>query len=267
MLDFLQGLDEDIRKALVTGLRNLWTHDSTAIEGNSLTLGETAFVLEEGLTVSGKPLKDHQEVVGHARAIDRIYDMVQRETAITEQDLFDLHKAVQVEAILDINKPVGKWKAEPNGTYIIRDGKQFFYDYAAPADVPVLMERWLNSLNMNSGTKRTRDEVISAYANLHISFVHVHPFFDGNGRIARLVSNIPVLRSGFPPIVIPREKRLEYITCLSEYELALGSPGADAELPVQNNYLDNFRFFCEEAWKESLDLVDDAHKNQEKREK
>jgi Fic family protein len=72
MFGFLQNLDNDIRDALLKQLRNLWTHTSTAIEGNTLTLGETAFVLEEGLTISGKPLKDQQEVVGHARAIDLI---------------------------------------------------------------------------------------------------------------------------------------------------------------------------------------------------
>ncbi|CAK8719934.1 hypothetical protein LDFHOB_09360 [Candidatus Electronema aureum] len=63
------NLDADIRAALLIQLRDLWTHTSTAIEGNSLTLGETAFVLREGLTIAGKPLKDHQDVVGHARAI------------------------------------------------------------------------------------------------------------------------------------------------------------------------------------------------------
>jgi Fic family protein len=66
----LHGLDADIRVALLQQLRDLWTHGSAAIEGNTLTLGETKFVIEEGLTVSGKPLKDHEEVVGHARAIE-----------------------------------------------------------------------------------------------------------------------------------------------------------------------------------------------------
>ncbi len=77
MFTFLNGLDDDLRKALLIQFRNLWTHTSTAIEGNTLTLGETAFVLEEGLTISGKPLKYHEEVVGHARAIDLIYDFIQ----------------------------------------------------------------------------------------------------------------------------------------------------------------------------------------------
>ncbi len=95
MFDFLKDLDNDIREALLVQLRNLWTHTSTAIEGNTLTLGETAFILEEGLTISGKPLKDHEEVVGHAKAIDLVYDFIRTGADLNENDLLDLHKAVQ----------------------------------------------------------------------------------------------------------------------------------------------------------------------------
>jgi len=84
MLIFFKILDSDLQKALLVQLRNLWTHTSTAIEGNTLTLGETAFVLEEGLTVSGKPLKDHEEVVAHARTIDRVYDLLEKESPFGE---------------------------------------------------------------------------------------------------------------------------------------------------------------------------------------
>ncbi len=72
-VEFFQHLDSDIKAALKAQLRDLWTHTSTALEGNTLTLGETKFVIEEGLTVSGKPLKDHHEIVGHAGAIDLTY--------------------------------------------------------------------------------------------------------------------------------------------------------------------------------------------------
>ena len=87
LLTFLQNLDPDLRRALMLQLRNLWTHSSTAIEGNTLTLGETAFVLEEGLTVSGKPLKDHEEVMGHARATDLLYQILQEGRKFTENDM------------------------------------------------------------------------------------------------------------------------------------------------------------------------------------
>ncbi len=124
MLNFLNGLDNDLRKALLIQLRNLWTHTSTAIEGNTLTLGETAFVLEEGLTISGKPLKDHEEVVGHARAIDLVYELIQNDTVFREKELFSLHKAVQTQIVVDVYKPIGGWKKEPNSTVAVVDDKQ-----------------------------------------------------------------------------------------------------------------------------------------------
>lgn len=220
-MKFLDGLDSDIRAALLAQLRNLWTHASTALEGNTLTLGETAFVIEEGLTVSGKPLKHHQEVVGHARAIDLLYALLGAEI-ITESDLFILHRAVQTEAVLDILNPVGAWKREPNGTYAVTpDDRQLFIEYATPGDIPALMAEWLALLNAGLHPK---DEAaaLAAYADLHVAFVRVHPFFDGNGRMARLLANIPVLRAGFPPIVIANERRREYLLLLAGYELATG---------------------------------------------
>ena len=88
----LGGLDRDLQQSLLNQIRDLWTHTSTALEGNTLTLGETKLVIEEGLTVSGKPLKDHQEVMGHARAIALIYEGL--DGPMTESRLFDLHRAV-----------------------------------------------------------------------------------------------------------------------------------------------------------------------------
>lgn len=143
MFTFLNGLDDDLRKALLIQLRNLWTHTSTAIEGNTLTLGETAFVLEEGLTISGKPLKDHEEVVGHARAIDLMYNFIRKEREPTEEDLFVLHKAVQTEVVVDAYKPIGAWKVEPNSTVSVVDGRQIIFEFSPPQDVPELMQKCL----------------------------------------------------------------------------------------------------------------------------
>jgi Fic family protein len=142
-LGFLKNLDDDLRKALLIQLRNLWTHASTAIEGNTLTFDETAFVLEEGLTVSGKPLKDHEEVVGHVRAIDLISDCLQKGGEFNTSDLYALHKAVQTEVIIDVDKPVGAWKKEPNSTIGVIDGKQVIFEYGPPVEIP----RWMKEKN------------------------------------------------------------------------------------------------------------------------
>ncbi len=266
MFNFLQNLDNDIRIALLAQLRNLWTHTSTAIEGNTLTLGETAFVLEEGLTISGKPLKDHEEVVGHARAIELVYDLIRRKSDPTEKDLFELHKAIQTERIIDIYKPVGAWKVEPNSTVIVSGDIQTIFEYALPKDVPELMQSWLALFQTTCWENTANKEAaLSAYVYLHVSFVRIHPFWDGNGRIARLIANVPVIISGYPPIIIPREHRREYIEALSEYHLAVGTVTARNELLPDVDKLERFKRFCAKSWIESIKLVDNAHRKQQER--
>ena len=266
MLSFLEGFDGDICKALMAQLRNLWTHTSTAIEGNTLTLGETAFVLEEGLTISGKPLKDHEEVVGHARAIDFVYDLIRRESDLTEKDLFDLHKAVQTERIFDVYKPVGAWKVEPNSTVVVSGDTQIIFEYASPKDVPELMQSWLSLFQKTcKENAANREGALTAYVYLHVSFVRIHPFWDGNGRMVRLIANVPVIRAGYPPIIIPKERRQEYIEALSEYHLSVGTVSARSELLPDVNKLNRFKRFCTESWSESVNLLDNARKKQQER--
>ncbi|MCK5542676.1 MAG: Fic family protein [Desulfobacterales bacterium] len=267
MLNFLKDLDNDLRKALLHQLRNLWTHTSTAIEGNTLTLGETAFVLREGLTISGKPLKDHEEVVGHAKAIDLIYNLVENQNSFTEKELFSLHKAVQTKEVVDVYKPIGGWKKEPNSTIAVVEDKQVVFEYAPPGDVPLLMENWFElyreidqSLKLND-----RKSALAAYVQLHVSFVRIHPFFDGNGRLARLIANIPVLKSGLPPIIIPREQRKQYIDALSAYHFSTGQIKAGEVLLPNQDALKPFSTFCEHAWGESLAIVEDMQQRQQLR--
>jgi Fic family protein len=262
---FLEGLSEDIKKNLLEQLRVSWTHTSTAIEGNTLTLGETAFVLSEGLTISGKPLKDHRDVEGHARAVDVLYNLVGKDK-IVEDDLFDLHRLVISEYVLDFYKPVGAWKRDNNSTSITVGGKQTLIEYSNHWEVPKLMQRWLDMLNAANQSAKERQDVLSAYAKLHLSFVGIHPFWDGNGRIARLVSNLPCLMAGFPPAIIAKEKRYDYITALAEYQLAYSVPSLKTELVQEGPLLDRFRAFCEKNWQTSLDLVEQAHTLQRNRE-
>ena len=267
-MDFLAALDSDLNSALKAQLRDLWTHTSTAIEGNSLTLGETKFVIEEGLTVSGKPLKDHQEVIGHARAIDLIYGLLVKKK-LTETDLFDLHKAVLNQVVVDVYKPIGGWKLEPNGSYYFNETtqKQEFYEYSPPQQTPALMKEWIAKFNRRILKKHTRSESAKIYAETHISFVTVHPFFDGNGRVARLVSNIPVLNSGHPPILIPKESRKTYIDIIVKYQSEAGIIELGKPLVSQCEGLSQFTEFCKRCWSSSLELVDKAYQVQVERDK
>lgn len=259
---FLDGLDPDLQRSLLKAIRALWTHTSTAIEGNTLTLGETAFVLEEGLTVSGKPLKDHQEVVGHARALDVLMDLAHSERPMGEGDLFDLHCAVQTAVALDAQCPVGAWKNSPNGTQAVDgEGRIRFIEYAAPADVPALMLDWLADLNRSMATWRIQNAA-ARYADLHQAFVRIHPFCDGNGRMARLLANLPLLRAGMPPIVIPRERRADYLRLLASYDFAAGPARAGVPILPQEGDSEPFRAFCGGCSRVVDELVQDARKTQ-----
>ena len=265
LLGFLSHLDNDLRASLLNQIRDLWTHHSTALEGNTLTLGDTHFLLEEGLTISGKPLKDHQEVIGHAKAIELIYRGLQY--AVSETFLFQLHHAIQQELVRDIYKPIGDWKLEVNGTYAITtQGEQTFIEYASPADVPVLMSEWIKRVNDIDHKKITLNSAPSVYAELHMGFVHVHPFWDGNGRMARLLANIPLLKAGLPPLMITQELRREYITELSTYQITVGTLTSTRGVWPAADSLSEFTIFCAKAYKKTHTLVTATETIQKKRE-
>jgi fido (protein-threonine AMPylation protein) len=259
-------LDPDLKKSLKAALRDLWTHTSTAIEGNTLTLGETRFVIEEGLTVSGKPLKDHNEVIGHAKAIDLIYDLV-KASELTEDALFNLHKAVMDSTGFDFYKPVGAWKNDLNGVNFFNEktGKQDYIEFPPPGEIPALMKDWIELFNSRLRKKLSPEKALDVYSELHTSFVSIHPFFDGNGRVARLVSNIPVLKAGLPPVIIEKTQREKYIQLLGNYQLEAGPdlprPGKLFDPPA----LASFKQFCRESFKASQQLVDDFQKRQVQR--
>jgi len=261
----LAGLDPDLQRSLLAQMRDLWTHGSTAIEGNTLTLGETKFVIEEGLTVSGKPLKDHEEVVGHARAIELIYGLLSDWPArtVTPAQLCELHRAVQTNVVSDIYKPIGAWKVEPNGAYAVTDaGRQTFIEYAAPADVPTLMDTWLAQLNRLGGQQLDEDAAIAAYARLHLGFVHIHPFWDGNGRMGRLLANLPVLSSRHLPVVIEVRERKRYIDTLAAYQLAVGPLTAETGVWPRPDLEAPFIEFCRDAYSATRTLIAAARAQQ-----
>jgi len=222
---FLQGKSAALQEQILKLLRDLWTHNSTAIEGNTLTLGDTQFILDEGLTISGKPIKEHQEIIGHAGAIELLYRMLN--TGVCTNNIYELHKAIQTDIIHDIYKPYGAWKVEPNGTRT-RDLSQL---------------------------KNTKN-AIHAYAMVHVAIAHIHPFWDGNGRIARLLANIPLLNTGLPPIVIPNERRQEYIQLLASYELSVGQLTNSTGVWPKKDALNDFEIFCHQCYETTVDIID-----------
>lgn len=250
---FLHGLPSSKQQELLDMLRTMWTHNSTALEGNTLNLGETQFILSEGLTVSGKSLKDHKEVMGHATAIDLLYQMISSE--LTVNKIKQLHKAVQTDVIFDIDKPYGEFKVVPNGAYfLLDDNSRIYHAYSRPFDVPKLIFGLVEYIE--SCKPHNINEAISQYATAHLIFGQIHPFWDGNGRIARLIANLILLRAGFAPLVIPATRRLDYIAILSKYSAKHAAPSIGKPLYHVGNELNAFTNFCKECYQETINLID-----------
>jgi len=261
---FLAGLDRDLREDLMRRLIAEWTHDSTAIEGNTLTLGETLRVIQFGLTIHGKSLKDHEEVNGHARAIDLLQQMADV-PRVDRAMLFELHQAIMPRVAVDAMNPIGAWKRDFNGTTGMIEGKAVYMEYAAPDDVAFLMDRWLEPFNQLLDRAVSRGAALSAYVWSHTTLARIHPFFDGNGRLARLLANLPLLRGGFPPLMVAAEKRLEYIQVLWDYEYGLGRLERGGEFLPESPALQTIRTFFETQWQRSLDMVEAARRRQKER--
>lgn len=178
------------------------TYSSNALEGNSLTESETKVVIEDGLTIGGKPMRDHFEALGHAAAYDFLYTLSKKQ-GFSEEDLKTLHKMFY-EKIDEKNAGVYR-----NAQVLISGSK---YPCPKPVEVPGLMSKFVDESvdivkNMHP---------VFASAEIHKNFVFIHPFIDGNGRIARLLMNLILLQKGYQITIIPPVLRLEYVTLLEK---------------------------------------------------
>lgn len=185
------------------------TYTSNALEGNSLTETETKIVLEEGIAIGGKQLKDHLEVLGHNDAYDYMYTLAKHAT-IDEKDILKLHKLFYIR----INpKLAGKYRKQQ----VFITGTDFIPP--APKQVPTLMKEFAEKI---SSLKNELHPVQYA-AELHLRLVSIHPFVDGNGRTARLLMNVALLQAGYIITLIPKVSRVDYITALKQSQLTKDS--------------------------------------------
>ncbi|WP_407888228.1 Fic family protein [Scytonema sp. NUACC26] len=181
-----------------------FTYNSNAIEGNTLTQSETALVLETGITIGGKTLREHLEVIGHKDAIDYIEQLAQNSTPIGEWEIKQIHNLI-LRAI----------SPEEAGCYRQLDvtvvGTEYVYPpYHLLNDLMVEFVTWLNS------AETTIQHPIQFAAEAHLRFVSIYPFRDGNGRTGRLLMNLLLLRSGYPIAVISNQVGKAYTDAVVE---------------------------------------------------
>lgn len=181
------------------------TYSSNALEGNSLTETETKVVLEEGITIGGKLIREHFEAFGHSDAYDLVYKLT-KHPEITEKDICALHKLFYFR----INpKRAGKYRKEQvfiTGT-----------DYVPPAaeTIQTAMKQFAAELPV----LKAKHHPVEFSALLHLQLVSIHPFIDGNGRTARLTMNLALMQAGYPITIIPVISRVDYINCIKQAQL------------------------------------------------
>ena len=202
-LDNLRPLPKTAVRRLNDELTIEWIYNSNAIEGSTLTLQETRLILEQGLTIGGKSLREHFEVVNHQRAIGFVETLVQDEMPLTPYHVRQIHGLV-LSRIDDDN--AGQYRNIP-----VRIAGSS-HEPAPSWDIPVLMDEWANWLSIQ---KEQLDTVVRA-AIAHHKLVSIHPFIDGNGRTARLIMNVILLRAGYPPAIIATINRQQYYRVLAQ---------------------------------------------------
>ncbi len=208
-LDALKARLDALRPLPQAALRNLhdelvlrWTYHSNAIEGNTLTLMETKVVLE-GITVGGKLMREHFEAINHRDAILYVEDVVRRAEPLSEWQIRNLHRLI-LKQIDDDNAGVYR---KLNVT--IAGARHI------PPDMLLVPEQMAALLHWADHEAAALHPVERA-ARLHVDFVKIHPFVDGNGRTARLLLNLELLKAGFPAVVLPVERRLAYYEALDK---------------------------------------------------
>lgn len=172
-----------------------FTYNSNAIEGNTLTLKETALALE-GMTIDQKPLKDHLEAVGHRDAFLYVQDVAKQELPLSETVIKNIH------ALVLMNRPDDK------GVYR-RIPVRIMGAYTEPVQPYMIEPRITELLSVNEERKSTMTD-IERIALFHLEFEGIHPFIDGNGRTGRLILNLDLIRNGYPPINVKFTDRKRY---------------------------------------------------------
>lgn len=217
-VDIFERVDEKLKvlnshrplsKAVLDKLKEQFavemTFNSNAIEGNRLTLKETFLVIEEGITVKGKSLKEHLEAKNHFEAVHFLYGLIENEKKfqMTEQLVRSLQQLIMKESDSSVS---GSYRT---GSVMITGSK---HRPPAAHDVPILMK------NLMSWVKKIDGKIhpVILASKLHHELTHIHPFFDGNGRTARLVMNLYLMQKGYPLVIILKNDRKKYYSLLEK---------------------------------------------------
>lgn len=203
VLDAARPLPSVVLGKLKEAMNIEWTYNSNSIEGNSLSLRETHLIIQEGVTIRGKSLREHFEAFNHEKAIGLVYQLADRGQKFSSAEILEVH-ALVMRSIED--EFAGRLRT--GGLRI--SGANFIPPNARK--VPDLLDELVEFTNVNP--LQLNDLVLATI--FHHRFVWIHPFFDGNGRTVRLLMNMLLIKKGYPPAIILKNDRSKYYTALNK---------------------------------------------------
>jgi Fic family protein len=230
LLDARRPLPHSILEKLHENIAIEWIYNSNAIEGNTLTLKETALVLREGMTIKGKSLREHFEVKNHEKAILFLEKIIQKKQPLSEKLIMDVHALVLQNIEEEFS---GRYR--PGQVRIV--GANFTPPNALK--VPKLMAGLFRWMQKDAESLH----IVQLAAHAHHQFVWIHPFIDGNGRTGRLLMNLLLMQQGYPPAVILKNDRKKYYDGLNQ---------------ANNGEYEKIELLIGQAVERSLDLYLDA---------
>lgn len=215
----------EIKKKLQYKFRLDWNYYSNSMEGNTLTKAETRDVMVGVLNVAGKPLKDVLEMKGHNDVVEQIMRMGKGEVRLSEKRIKDIHKGIMHEDAENKKDEIGQWKKHPNHIINYKSEK---FNFAAPDEVADKVHDLLNWLNAEldkiDAGKKGAPHPLDVILKFHLEYLTIHPFQDGNGRTARILTNLLLISFDYPPLIIRKEDKDAYYNYLGDIQGYSGKP-------------------------------------------
>ncbi|WP_439490832.1 Fic family protein [Algoriphagus sp.] len=262
-LDQLRPIPKEREDLIMQKFRLDWNYHSNNLEGNSLTFGETKALILFGITAQGKPLKDHFEITGHDKAIKWVMDVVKGDYPLTESFIRELHTLLlkepyEVDAITPDGQrtkrwiQVGQYKSVPNHV-LTKTGEIF--RFASPEETPSQMHDLIEWYRDESTQPNVTPILLAA--EFHYRFIRIHPFDDGNGRLARILMNFILIHFGYPPLIIKTEDKLNYFAALRQADAGIIEPFFEY---IASNLIRSLEIMISGAKGESIEEEDDLDK-------
>ncbi|MCB9187842.1 MAG: Fic family protein [Flavobacteriales bacterium] len=211
---------KEVKDKIYYKLRLDWNYYSNSIEGGTLTREETRSVMSGVLNLKNKSNKDFREMDGHNRLVIDLFKLSKGEMRLAEGRIKDFHKQIMFDEDPEKDEQIGEWKEHNNEVINYRNEKITF---AKVNEVPDLMHDLLNKLNAYldhylKNPAKVEKHPVEVAADFHVDFLTIHPFYDGNGRMARILSNLILIACGFPIFIISKDDKDAYNQLLSDIQ-------------------------------------------------